>query len=225
MKEIVAASKYQTVISLGGFATIYGFFSSPHDVAVDVNGNVFVANTGNNNVAEIFAAGNYQSVTTLGGVYSSPSGVAVDGSGNVYVADAGNNAAKEIFAAGGYTTVKILGSGFRYPTCVAVDGSGNVYVTDSSSGAVKEIVSAATNFQTINIGTTRTPFAIPFTITGNGTFGTPVVLTQGATGQDFAYVSTGSTCSGALTSGTSCTVNLTFTPPGSARTQWRGGTG
>ena len=82
-------------------------------MAVDGSGNVFVADTGNNAVKEILAAGGYTTVNTLGsGFNRGPDGVAVDGSGNVFVADSGNSAVKEILAAGGYTTVKTLGSGF-----------------------------------------------------------------------------------------------------------------
>ena len=58
----------------------------PFGVAVDGSGNVFVADTGNNAVKEIVAAGGYTTVNILGSGFSGPSGVAVDGSGNVFVA-------------------------------------------------------------------------------------------------------------------------------------------
>ena len=58
---------------------------------MDGSGNVFVADSGNNAVKEILAAGGYTTVNTLGSGFSlAPTGVAVDGSGNVFVADTDN---------------------------------------------------------------------------------------------------------------------------------------
>src|SRR5580704_7230022 len=124
-------------------------FSSPEGVAIDANGNIFVADNGHNAVKEILAAGGYTTINTLGSGFSSPFGVAIDASGNVFVADTGNNAVKESLAAGGYITVNTLGSGFLSPTGMAVDASGNVFVADNGNNAVKEIL-AAGGYTTVN---------------------------------------------------------------------------
>ncbi len=58
---------------------------------MDGSGNVFFADSNNNAVKEIVAAGGYTTVHTLGSGFNSPIGVAVDRSGNVFVADGGNN--------------------------------------------------------------------------------------------------------------------------------------
>jgi sugar lactone lactonase YvrE len=138
----------QTIVALGSG------FNSPSGVAVDAQGNVFVADQNNNAVKEILASGAFVTVATLGSGFNLPEGVAVDGAGNVYVADAGNNAIKEIVAAGGFTTVKTLGSGFSFPQAVAVDRAGNVFVADTGNNAVKEIVAAGgfTNVKTLAAG-------------------------------------------------------------------------
>lgn len=130
-------------------SVLHSGFYNPYGVAVDGSGNVFVADTNNNAVKEIVAAGGYTTVKTLGSGFNHPYGVAVDGSGNVFVADANNNAVKEIVAAGGYTTVNTLGGGFSYPSGVAVDGGGNVFVADSNNNAVKEIA-AVGGYTTVN---------------------------------------------------------------------------
>ncbi|MEI6715964.1 MAG: SUMF1/EgtB/PvdO family nonheme iron enzyme, partial [Verrucomicrobiota bacterium] len=88
-------------------------FNRPFGVAVDVSGNVFVTDTGNNTIRKITGAG---VVTTLAGsaslgwgstdgtgsaaTFNGPYGVAVDVSGNVYVADSGNNTIRKITGAG-----------------------------------------------------------------------------------------------------------------------------
>jgi sugar lactone lactonase YvrE len=117
-------------------------FSSLSGVAVDGAGNVFTADSTNNVVQEILAAGGYTTTKTLGSGFSCPRAVAVDGGGNVFVADSCNNAVKEIIAVGGYTTVKTLASGFSAPAGVAVDGRGNVYVADTGHHVVKQIAVA-----------------------------------------------------------------------------------
>ena len=119
-----------------------GSFISPHGVAMDASGNVFVADSGKTAVTEILAAGGYTTINTLGSGFSQPAGVAMDGSGNLFVADFGNSAVKEIAAAGGYTTVTTLGSGFSQPAGIALDGSGNVFVADAGNNAVYEILAA-----------------------------------------------------------------------------------
>ena len=145
-----AALHAQTVAFSGAIQTVGSGFKFPTGVAVDSSGNVFVADTDNNAVKEIVAAGGYTTINILGSGFFEPTGVAVDGSGNVFVADSGNNAVKEIVAAGGYTTINTLGSGFNEPRSVAVDGSGNVFVADIGNNAVKEIV-AAGGYTTVNI--------------------------------------------------------------------------
>ena len=115
----------------------------------DSEGNVFLADTGNNAVEEILAAGGYTTVKTIGSGFAAPVHVALDKSGNLFVADAGNNAVKEVLAAGGYTAVTTIGSGFNAPQGVAVDAAGNVYVADTGNNAVKEVL-AAGGYQTIH---------------------------------------------------------------------------
>jgi hypothetical protein len=77
----------------------------------------------------------------------------------------------------------------------------------------------AVNFGSVNIcaagQTTPAPcsktLTLNFTVTASGTLGTPSVLTLGAPNLDFTLAS-GSTCTGAVTKGNSCTVNVKFAP-------------
>jgi len=52
---------------------------------------------------------------------------------------------------------------------------------------------------------------LSYDVTGSGTLGTPKALTGGAPNLDFTLAS-GSTCTGAVTEGAMCTVNVTFAP-------------
>jgi hypothetical protein len=207
VKEILAAGGYTTVNTLGA-----GFIA-PQGVAIDAGGDVFVADTGNNAMKEILAAGGYTTINTLGSGFSQPAGVALDASGDVFVADAGNNTVKEILAAGGYLTVNTLGNGFNQPAGVAVDASGNIFVADAGNNAVKEMMTSGVNFRAAAINTlTPLTLSLTFTFDTAGVISAPAVLTQGATGLDFADAGTGTCAGGPYTSGDTCTLNVTFTP-------------
>ncbi len=71
-----------------------GFFG-PRDVAVDAQGNVYIADTGNKRIVVTDAEGNYRYQWGYGGSdlgeFNEPSGVAVDADGYVYVADTWNS--------------------------------------------------------------------------------------------------------------------------------------
>jgi DNA-binding beta-propeller fold protein YncE len=75
------ALKAQTASFTATQRTLGSGFDSPSDVAVDSSGNLFVADSRNNAVKEILAAGGYTTVNTLAaadGHFNQPSGAAVD---------------------------------------------------------------------------------------------------------------------------------------------------
>ena len=138
-------------------------FKSPYGAAVDGNGNIYVADTGNHTIRKITSAG---VATTLAGTagasgsangtgsaarFNFPYGVTVDGSGNVYVADSFNYTIRKITSAGVVTTLagtagtsgSANGMGstarFNFPYGVTVDGSGNVYVGDTNNCTIRKI--------------------------------------------------------------------------------------
>jgi trimeric autotransporter adhesin len=117
--------------------------NNPSSVAVSPSGQIYVADTANNQVVVMNANGSSQ--TTIGSGLSSPQGVAVDAQGNVYISDTGNNRVIKIDNTGTQTEIgtESVYNGQAYsfsgPQGLAVDAAGNVYVADSGNKTVVEI--------------------------------------------------------------------------------------
>ncbi len=151
-----------------GTQTNLSGFSGPAGLAVDGNGNLFLADI--TAVKEVVAVNgviptNPQIKVLLTG---DAEGLALDGSGDVFVAVPNSSEIQEIVAVGGSIpanpTVRTLGSGFNTPHGVAVDGSGNVFVADTFNSAIKEILAvngSIPDSPTINtLGTLGFPFGV-----------------------------------------------------------------
>ena len=148
----------------------------------------------------------------------------MDGSGNVFVADTGNNAMKEILAAGGYTTVNTLGSGFQRSLRHRSGREWKRLRRRSGNTSVVKLETSAVDFGTVAIGQTSAAISLTFTFDSGGTIGSPVALTQGARVWILPIAGTGTLHGGnSYRPGTTCTVNVTFTPEVRGASQRRSG--
>ncbi len=135
-------------------------FNNPQGIAVDSAGVLFVADSNNQSIRQVTAAG---VVTTLAGGgpasggwldatgtaarFSGPRGIAVDSTGTLYVSDSGSNTIRKITAGAVVTTVAgdpfWTGADdggytrFNSPQGVAVDAHGSVYVADNRNNSIR----------------------------------------------------------------------------------------
>ena len=159
----------------GGAATNAGL-NYPQGVAVDGEGNLFIADTYNQRIREVgtngiistVAGDGFAGYSGDGGTATSaslfdPQGVALSASGNLFIADSYNQRIRMVSPNGVISSLAGLDSaGFSgdggpatnatlaYPAAVATDASGNVLVADSQNNRVREIWLAGQPFLSLS---------------------------------------------------------------------------
>ena len=178
-------------------------------MAVDGSGNVFIADSNNNQVLkETLSGSSYTQSTIAGSLAVSPLAWRWMASGNnVYIADTFNSQVLKETLSGGSYTQSTIASGLRLPIGVAVDGSGNVYIANSFNNQVlKETLSGGSYTQsTIGSGLDH-PNGVAVDGSGNvyiaDSNNSRVLKLIFSGGADFGSVQVGATSS---------TITLTFT--------------
>jgi sugar lactone lactonase YvrE len=138
-------------------------FYKPFGAAVDVVGNVYVADSYNHAIRFIGTNGDVTTVAGQAGIlgasdgtgtnahFNLPIGIAVDKTGSIYVSDSGNQTIRLIATGGMVTTLAGSpgnrgtndGNGalalFATPSGIAVDGVGNIYIADTGNHSIRKI--------------------------------------------------------------------------------------
>ena len=153
IRRVTPEGKVTTIAGSGsGYVDgtgIFARFNSPAGVAVKPDGNIVVADYGNNRIRLLTPAG---TATTIAGsgVYGSqngsgtsarfakPSGVAIDSAGNLYVLDAGTSLVRQIDQKGNVKTLAANGAGY-------VDGAGSEASFSFAGGAPQPTIDRGGN--------------------------------------------------------------------------------
>jgi RHS repeat-associated protein len=122
--------------SLGSSGSGEGQLNSPRGIAVDAEGDIWVADTENDRIQQFSAEGEYLSQFGSSGSgkeqLDSPGGLTVDTGGRVWVADTGNDRVSRFSAAGSYQGAY---SSLSEPTGIAISG-GAVLVADTGNDRI-----------------------------------------------------------------------------------------
>jgi uncharacterized protein (TIGR03437 family) len=150
----------------GGAATNAALsFGTAATVAVDMAGNVYIADRSNQRIRKVTVDGTITTVAGNGAVgfsgdggpatrasLNNPIGLAVDASGNLYIADTYNHRIRKISPDGAITTVAGSGvasysgdggaataAGLNKPIGVAVDAAGSLYIVDADNARIRKV--------------------------------------------------------------------------------------
>jgi len=148
----------------GGLATAAAI-NVPDGVAVDVSGNIYIADQNNNRIRKVNTSGIISTVVGTGAAtyggdgglataaqISSPSEIIFDGTGNMYISDSYNNCIRKVNTSGIISTIAGIGTNafsgdgglataaeMWSPIGMVFDASGNMYIGDSGNNRVRMI--------------------------------------------------------------------------------------
>lgn len=164
------ASKAQEVITIAGLVEVAGAadgpaleatFNNPHGIAMDLDGNVYVADRFGHKIRKYSQDGQVVTIAGSGipgdsdgsgleATFNEPWGICVGVDGNLYVADTRNNLIRKISPEGMVST--FAGSGnfggsdgqginatFGNPTGIETDANGNLYIADHLTHVIRKI--------------------------------------------------------------------------------------
>jgi hypothetical protein len=205
--------------------------NAPEAVAVDALGNLYVADSGNSRILRETVSANSASESVIStSALSWPGAIWVDGYGNIFIADSGNNRIlKETPSGSSYVETTVQSSALNSPYGVTTDSNGNIYIADSFNNRVlKEDLSdpPSLTFATTEPGSTSSdsPQIVTIENAGNAALSFPVPptgnnpslsdgFTLNSTGAGTCpLVTSGSGGPGALASGQSCALPISFAP-------------
>jgi NHL repeat len=187
----------------------------PAAILVDGAGNFYITDQGPLTVLKLTPEGVQTTVVTG---LKRPTGLAMDAVGNIYVGDSEGHQLVKL-PADGSPQIQVPISIPTSPEALAMTADGNLVIADDVPSRLLEVYLVSPNFNSVNVcqagQTAPSPcsamLTLNYNVNADGDLGTAKVLTQGAPNLDFTLAA-GGTCAGAVTAGSTCTVNVTFAP-------------
>lgn len=119
--------------------------SAPAGVTVDLSGNLYITDTGNNRIVYLPNAGGYSvaSATVLASSLTQPLATTIDSNGNLYIANSGSGQIIELPAPLSQGVQELVAVGFGNPSALAVDASGSLFIADPVNGEILRVPSVS----------------------------------------------------------------------------------
>ncbi len=151
-EAMAVPAPYLLAMKIGQEGMDDGEFSSPTGLALDKDGNIYVADTDNHSVQKFDKDGKFLArwggeASNQEGLFYYPRGLAAGLEGDIYIADSGNNRVQKfdsegnVMQAWGKFGFAWRGAGmgkFDVPWGVATDKEGNLYVSDTSNARIQK---------------------------------------------------------------------------------------
>lgn len=171
--ELISAPKYNA--SFGANGSGDGQFKFPTDVAVDLQGNLWVTDKSNNRIQKFDPSGKfiakYGSLGSGDGQFNRPSSVAIDSAGNVLIADSNNHRIQKLSPEGAFISkFGTFGAGngqLNKPEEVTADANGNIWVADTENGRVQKFNGAGEFLSVFDSGYLYVPTGVDVDSGGN----------------------------------------------------------
>jgi DNA-binding beta-propeller fold protein YncE len=116
----------------GGKGSGKGQFDAPTAIAVDPDGNILIADTGNGRIEKFSPTGTF--ITSIG-QFEAPNGIAINRAGNIYVAEIGSKHRVQKLGPDG-TFVAAWAPGLYGPRRIAIGPDNSIYVVDSGHNRI-----------------------------------------------------------------------------------------
>jgi DNA-binding beta-propeller fold protein YncE len=153
----VSAMTFNTGTQITG-----GTLNTPYGMTTDAAGNIYVANSGGNNILKYNSAGVYQSVFATG--FNTAVGIVFDSAGNAYVIDRGTGNVYKITSSGVRTTII---TGLNSLRGIAIDASNNLYITSGGSNQIYKYTTGGSLTTTFPTTYTSYPTGVAVDAAGN----------------------------------------------------------
>jgi streptogramin lyase len=148
-------------VNPSGGVSSFSCCSDPAGIAIDRNGNVWIADNNASAVVELASTGAVIHTTSVLGGNGGPKGIAVDGAGNVWAANFFGDALVELAGSTAVETSPAQGYGqdanLSEPYGLAIDASGNVWVSNVYTNTLTQFVGLAVPVKTPLLGPAAQP--------------------------------------------------------------------
>lgn len=196
-------------IGTGNATTANGDINGPAGIAIDNNGNIFIAEFSGDRISKFDKNGTFVkafgSIGTGNGQMEQPFAIATDSQGNVFVVDNKNSRVQKFDNDGNYVSqFGTAGAGngqFNNPIGIAIDAADNIYVVDQNNDRVQKFTAGGVFirvFGTSGTPTLRNPRYITVdtqanVYVGDGSAGIKKVVKYDSTGTVLSTFGTGQT--------------------------------